>query len=141
MYGFNLGFTTKVFGDFDFGVNYSLSKNETDDTVALEDEDIENGFNTPENAVKVRFGNDNLFKNFGFNINARWQDEFLYNSVFVDAVIESRTVLDAQVNYNVPAMKSTFKIGGTNLGGKNYTSVPGTGLIGSQYYISWTINN
>jgi hypothetical protein len=38
-------------------------------------------------------------------------------------------------------MKSRIKIGGTNLSGKEYTVAPGSGLIGSLYYVSWTINN
>ena len=49
--------------------------------------------------------------------------------------------MDAQLNYRVPCIKSIFKIGGTNLGGKEYVSAVGSGLIGQQYFISWTINN
>ncbi len=136
-YGVTAGFVTKVFSDFNFGVNYAYANFEDDGT----DAEFKAAYNTPEHKVKVRFGNDRLFKNFGFNINARWQDEFYYQSVFIDAIVEARTVLDAQINYTIPQMKSTFKLGGTNLGGENYTSVPGTGTVGSQYYLSWTINN
>ena len=32
----------------------------------------------------IRF---NLFKNFGFNVNARWQDEYRWESTFLDATI------------------------------------------------------
>ena len=91
--------------------------------------------------MKLQFGKTDLFENFGFNINARWQDEFLWESTFLDATIDARTVLDAQINYTVPAWKSTFKLGGANLGGKEYFSAPGVGAIGSQYYLSWSINN
>ena len=38
-------------------------------------------------------------------------------------------------------MKSRFKIGGTNLFGKEYYVAPGSGKIGQLYYISWIINN
>ena len=36
---------------------------------------------------------------------------------------------------------SHFKLGGANLTGKEYFSAPGIGAIGSQFFISWTINN
>jgi outer membrane receptor protein involved in Fe transport len=35
--------------------------------------------------------------------------------------------LDAQVNYGIPKLKSTLKIGAANLGGKEYQQVLGAG--------------
>ena len=137
-YGASLGLNTKVFKNFDLGLSYTFSKFEFDQAT---DPDFEAGFNTPEHKVKIQFGNTQLFENFGFNINARWQDEYLWESTFLDATIEGRTVIDAQINYTVPSIKSVFKLGGANLTGKEYFSAPGVGAIGSQYYISWTINN
>jgi hypothetical protein len=137
-YGASIGVNTKVFGGFDFGVNYTYAKFDFDQA---SDPDFEAGFNTPENKVKLEFGKTDLFKNFGFNVNARWQDEFFWESTFVDGLIEARTVIDAQVNYAVPAWKSIFKVGGANLTGQEFRSAPGVGAVGSQYYVSWTINN
>lgn len=136
-YGVSAGFITKVFGNFDIGLNYAFTGFDDDGS----DPEFKNAYNTPEHAVKFRFGNDKLFKNFGFNFNARWQDEFIYRSVFIDALVEARTVLDAQINYTIPSLKSTLKLGGNNIGGPDYTSVPGTGTVGSIYYISWVLNN
>ena len=45
-----------------------------------------------------------------------------------------------QINYSVPKWKTMFKIGGSNLGGKEYVSAPGSGSIGSLYYFNLTIN-
>ena len=84
--------------------------------------------------------NENLIENLGFNVNLRWNDEYLWESTFADAIIEAKTVVDAQVNYTVDKWKSVFKVGAANLGGKEYFSAPGTGIIGSQYFVSWTIN-
>ena len=137
-YGASIGLTTKVFGGFNLGANYTYAKFDFDQA---SDPDFEAGFNTPEHKVKIQFGKQNVFKNFGFNINARWQDEYRWESTFLDADIASRTILDAQMNYSVPAWKSVFKVGGANLTGKEYLSAPGVGAIGSQYYIAWTINN
>lgn len=136
-YGASLGLDTRI-GDFNFGVNYTYAKL---DFNQASDPDFQAGFNTPENKVKVSFGNPKLFKNFGFNIDGRWQDEFLWQSSAANAIVDARTVVDAQINYSAPKIKSTFKIGGSNIGGKEYFSAPGTGAIGSQFYVSWTINN
>ena len=135
-YGASLGLNTK-FGDFDFGLNYTYAKLDFDQA---SDPDFQAGFNTPEHKVKVSFGNTKLFENFGFGVNVRWSDEFLWQASALNALVESRTVVDAQLNYSVPKIKSTFKIGGSNLGGKEYFSAPGTGAVGAQYYVSWTVN-
>jgi outer membrane cobalamin receptor len=137
-YGATIGLNTKLFNGFNLGLNYTFAKFDFDQA---SDPDFEAGFNTPEHKVKLQFGKRDLFKNFGFNINARWQDNYRWQSTFLDATIASRTVLDAQINYRVPSMKSVFKLGGANLTGQEYLSAPGVGAIGSQYYLSWTINN
>jgi len=137
-YGASIGLNTKIFNGFGLGLNYTYAKFDFDQA---SDPDFEAGFNTPEHKVKLQFGNTELFKNFGFNINARWQDEYLWESTFHDATVTARTVIDAQINYSVPSWKSVFKLGGANLTGKEYFSAPGVGAIGSQYYVSWTINN
>ncbi|MFG6686824.1 TonB-dependent receptor [Mariniflexile sp. HNIBRBA6329] len=137
-YGGVIGLSTKIAKDFDFGINWTYAKLDFDQTT---DPDFSPGFNTPEHKVKVSLGNPELFKNFGFNVNARWSDEYFWQATIANAMIPARTVVDAQINYSVPSMKSTFKIGGTNLGGKEYQSAVGSPFIGSQYYVSWTINN
>ncbi|MBT7705297.1 MAG: TonB-dependent receptor, partial [Polaribacter sp.] len=118
-YGASIGLTTKIFGGFNLGANYTYAKFDFDQA---SDPDFEAGFNTPEHKVKIQFGKQNVFKNFGFNINARWQDEYRWESTFLDADIASRTVIDAQINYSVPAWKSVFKVGGANLTGQEYLS-------------------
>jgi outer membrane receptor protein involved in Fe transport len=55
-------------------------------------------------------------------------------------MIEAATVVDAQINYGIPKIKSLLKLGATNIGGKEYTQVLGAGAIGQQYFLSWTIN-
>ena len=136
-YGGSIGMTTKIFGNYNLGINYTYAKFDFDQE---SDPDYEAGFNTPEHKVKVGFGNTSLFENFGFNVDVRWSDEYLWESTFADAIIDARTVIDAQLNYSVPKIKSLFKVGGTNLGGKEYMSAPGVGAIGSLYYVSWVVN-
>ncbi|UMB59289.1 TonB-dependent receptor [Lutibacter sp. A80] len=136
-YGGSIGLTSRVYGNYDLGLNYTYAKFDFDQS---SDPDYEAGFNTPEHKVKLSIGNTEVIKNLGFNLNIRWSDEYLWQSVIADAIIEERTVIDAQVNYTVDKWKSNFKIGAANLGGKEYFSAPGNGKIGSQYFVSWTIN-
>jgi outer membrane cobalamin receptor len=136
-YGGSIGATAKIFGNYDFGLSYTFAKFDFDQAT---DPDYEAGFNTPEHKVKFSIGNTAITENLGFNLNVRWSDEYLWESSFADAIIDARTVIDAQINYTIPSFKSTFKIGGANLGGQEYMVAPGVGNIGSQYYISWVIN-
>ncbi len=136
-YGATIGIASRVFDHFNLGVNYTLAKFEFDQST---DPDYEASFNTPEHKVKVSFGSTSLFENLGFKVDYRWGDKYLWESTFADGIIASRNVVDAQINYTVSSIKSVFKIGGANIGGKEYYSAPGVGKIGSQYYISWTIN-
>jgi outer membrane receptor protein involved in Fe transport len=128
---------TKVLNGYDLSFNYSFAKF---GSKGASNPDFEAGFNTPKHKFKMQFGKSDVAKNLGFNVNFRWQDAFLWESSFYDATIDARSVFDAQVNYRMPKLKSTLKVGGANLGGKEYFSAPGVGAIGSQYYFSWTVN-
>jgi outer membrane receptor protein involved in Fe transport len=136
-YGGSIGVSTKLFGNYNFGLNYTYAKFDFDQDT---DPDYEAGFNTPENKIKFSVGNEALIENLGFALNIRWNDEYMWESTIADAMIDAKTVVDAQINYTVSKWKSTFKIGAANLGGKEYFSAPGNGTIGSQYFASWTIN-
>ena len=134
-YGLNLGLESKIFGDYDFGVNYSYAKQDFDQS---QDPDFETSFNTPEHKVKFSFGNTDVYKGLGFGLNARWQDAYYWESTFVDGNIEARTLLDVQVMYDIKNWNSSLKIGGANILGEEYEAAPGAGTIGSQFYGSWT---
>ena len=135
--GFGLGLTKKVIGNFELGANYNYSNFDFDQG---KDPSFEASFNTPKHRVKASIGNDKLFKNFGFNLSGRWNSAYLWESTMADGMIAEATVLDAQINYNLPKLKSTFKLGAANLGGKEYYQVLGAGSIGRQIFASWTIN-
>jgi iron complex outermembrane recepter protein len=138
-YGGSVGVSTKIFGNFDLGGNYTYAKLDFDTEA---NPDFRTNFNTPEHKVKASFGNTELFTNFGFNVAWRWSDNYFWEASFGDGAVPAYNVLDAQLNYRVPKfLKSTFKVGATNLLGDEYFTAFGTGLIGSMYYISWTINN
>ena len=137
-YGVVLGGNFKFGGNFIFGANYTWAKFDFDQA---SDPDFSAGFNTPEHQVKISIGNTQIFKNFGFNVDGRYKGEYLWESSIANTVMPETYVVDAQINYGIPAIKSVIKVGATNLGGVEYQSAVGTGNIGSQYYISLTINN
>ena len=136
-YGASIGLSTKVFGDFDLSGNYTYAKMDEDKNFP----DFNTNFNTPEHKFKASFGNTALFENFGFNVAYRFSDDYFWEASFGNGVVEEFHTVDAQINYAVPSIKSTFKAGATNLLGTEYNMAFGTGNIGSIYFLSWTINN
>ncbi|CAI2765843.1 TonB-dependent receptor [Flavobacterium collinsii] len=136
-FGFGVGLSKKVIANFELGVNYNYAQFDFDQA---KDPSFEAGFNTPKHRVKVSLGNDKLFENFGFNVSGRWNSEYKWESTFADGIIKEATVIDAQINYGLPKLKSIFKLGASNIGGKEYAQVLGAGYIGQQYFVSWTIN-
>jgi len=137
-YGAAIGVSAKVFNGFDLSMNYTYAHLDFDREA---NPDFRTNFNTPEHKVKASFGKTELFKNFGFNVAWRWSDTFFWEASFGDGVVPAFHVVDAQINYRVPGIKSTFKVGAANLLNNEYFTAFGTGFIGAQYYVSWTINN
>ena len=135
--GFGAGASKKLYKDFELGVNYNHAQFEFDQA---RDPSFIAGFNTPKHRIKGSFGNEKLFKNFGFNVNARWSSEYLWQSSFADGTIPEVTVFDAQITYGIPLLKSVLKLSASNIGGDDYLQVIGAGRIGQQYLVSWTIN-
>lgn len=135
--GFGAGVSKKIYKDFEFGANYNYAQFDYNES---EDPSFISYFNTPKHRVKASLGNAKLFKNFGFNLNARWSDEYKWESSFADGTIPSVTVFDAQISYAIPYLKSVIKASGSNIGGNDYLQVVGAGRIGQQWLLSWTIN-
>jgi len=137
-YGASIAVSTKILNDFDISLNYTFTKEDFDNEAFP---DFQTNFNTPEHKVKASFGKTELFENFGFNLAWRWSDDYFWEATFGTGDIPAYHTIDAQINYRIPSLKSTFKVGATNLLGDEYASAFGTGFIGSMYYASLTINN
>ena len=135
-YGFGLGLTKKIYKNFELSGNYNYSAFDFDQA---EDPNFESSFNTPKHRVKGSLSNDKLIGNLGLSVSARWNSEYLWESSFADGMIDEATVIDVQANYTIKSLKSILKVGATNIGGKEYGQVIGSGLIGQQYFVSLTI--
>jgi len=136
-YGAGFGLSKKVYKDFELSVSYNWAAFDYDESV---DPAFRPMFNTPEHRAKVGLNNNKLFKNFGFGINGRWWSEYEWESTFADGTIPSTFVLDAQMQYEIPSIKSVIKLTGSNIGSNDYLQVIGAGRIGQIYTLGITIN-
>jgi iron complex outermembrane recepter protein len=135
--GVGIGVTYNLPSNFQLTANYNYA---TFDEEKNQDENFRAGFNTPENKFNVGIANRKVTKSLGFNINYRWQDEFLWQSDFGSWNVPEFGVLDAQVSYKVPSIKTMVKVGGTNLFGGDYRTNFGGPFVGQTYYISLTFD-
>ena len=135
-YGSSLGVTYNFYKKFTIGgnVNYNnISKNKEKDVFVT-------GFNTPKWATNISFGNREVITNLGFNIVWRWQDSFLWESPLANGSIPAYSTIDAQVTYRVPSIKTSVKVGGTNILNNRYIQYAAGPTIGGLYYVSLTLD-
>jgi len=119
---------------------YNLSGNVSYNKLGDLPADYINDFNTPEVRYNLGLGNKEIIKNFGFNVNYRWQDKFYWNSSFAAGNVPSFSTIDAQVNLKIPSVKSMVKLGGSNILNKYYFTSYGNPAVGALYYIGFTFN-
>jgi iron complex outermembrane recepter protein len=103
---------------------------------SIEGPGVETRFNSPGYRANLSVGHHAIIPNLGFNLNLHWQSSFLWESGFGAGNIPAFTTLDAHVSYKVPAIKTTFKLGGSNILNHYYTTSFGSARIGGLYYIS-----
>lgn len=118
--GFSIGLNY-YFWDF-FGLNGNYSWNRLNKV--FEDDPIIPAYNTPEHKFNIGFsgrdidwhiGNMHL-RNFGFNINYKWIEGFLFEgSPQFTGFIPTYDLLDAQFNFKVEKINTTFKFGASNI--------------------------
>jgi outer membrane receptor protein involved in Fe transport len=97
-------------------------------------------FNAPKYRYNIGLRNENVCHNIGFNVVAKYQDNNYYEGTFVSGTLPYFTWVDAQVTYRPAGTKSTFRVGGTNLGNNYYRTGYGSPAVGGLYYISYGFN-
>ena len=131
-----------------FGVTYNFYKKYTlsgsvsyNDITKNKQKDVfVTGFNTPNWATNVSFGNREVVKNLGFNAVWRWQDEFLWESPLVNGTVAAFNTFDAQITYRIPKQKASIKVGGTNIFNNTYLQYAGGPTLGGLYYVALTLD-
>lgn len=102
------------FKQFNLGGNYSWNvldrRGSTDPIIPA--------FNTPEHKFNLMFSGREIRKYFGFSINYKWIQGFLFEgSPQFTGNIPTYDMVDAQINYRIEKLNSTFKLGCSNLFG------------------------
>ena len=123
-------------GKFDIGSSISYNELKSDD----QDPDFISYFNTPPIRAKLSFGSVNFTERFGFNVSARYHNDFTWEGTFLTEDIPENLTFDASLNYDVPELKGKIKVGAVNVGGHDYIPYAGGGTIGSTYYVQYTLN-
>ena len=135
-YGSSLGVTYNFYKTFTVSgnVNYNAIKgNRTPDLFVT-------GFNTPKFTSNISLGNRAITKNIGFNIVWKWQDAFLWESPLVTGNVGAINNIDAQLTYRLPKIKSTIKLGGTDILNNRHIQYAGGPTIGALYYAAITVD-
>jgi outer membrane receptor protein involved in Fe transport len=136
-FGVGVGITYNLPMNFTVSGSYSYATFEDNRD---EESQFRAGFNTPENKFTIGLANRKVSRNLGFNVNYRWQDEFLWQSDFGDWIVPEYSVLDAQVSYKITSIKTMLKLGGSNLFGGDYRTNLGGPFVGQMYYLSLTFD-
>jgi iron complex outermembrane receptor protein len=133
-YGSALGLTFNFYKKFTVAgnVSYNKIKSNTSNDIFV------TGFNTPEWATNLTFGNRELFKNLGFSAVYKYQNAFQWESPLVTGQIQAIHTFDAQFTYKLPEVNASIKVGGTNIFNKPFLQYAGGPTLGALYYAAVT---
>ncbi|MEO1653117.1 MAG: TonB-dependent receptor, partial [Bacteroidota bacterium] len=136
--GVGLSLEYSLPGNFKIGGNYTYTQFDADEAVANEPGFLPS-FNTPENRFNLSFSNADIAStNFGFNLKYRWSQDYTWQSPFGAGEIPGFGIVDLALSYKFDKLKSSLKLGASNLFNNEYRTVYGGPNIGSIYYVSWT---
>jgi outer membrane receptor protein involved in Fe transport len=93
-------------------------------------------FNTPAWITNISIGNREILPNTGFTVGWHWQNAFYWNSPLAAGEVPAYGTVDAQVNYRLPKLFSTLKLGATDLLNTKYYQYLGGPTIGAFYYFT-----
>jgi outer membrane receptor protein involved in Fe transport len=93
-------------------------------------------FNTPSWITNVSINNREILPNTGFTVGWHWQPSFYWNSPLAAGEVPGYGTIDAQVNYRIPGLFSTLKLGTTDLFNTRYYQYLGGPTIGAFYYFT-----
>ena len=128
------------------GDHYAINGNYSWNVLNKESSDpIIPSYNTPEHKFNIGFrGRDfsiKRMKGFGFNVNYKWIEGFIYEgSPQFTGSVPSYGLLDAQINKKIEKANLTIKIGASNLLNNNTLQVYGGPFIGRMIYTSLSFN-
>ncbi len=135
----------KSFG-WGLGLEYQLMKryvlygNISSDELRNLEAGVISFFNAPKYRFNIGLKNENVCHNVGFNVVFKWQDNNYYEGTFITGTLPYFGTWDGQVTYRPSGSKSTFRVGGTNLGNQYQRTGYGAPAVGGLYYVSYGYN-
>jgi outer membrane receptor for ferrienterochelin and colicin len=129
-----------ISAEYKFYKNYVLNTNISGDQLSNVDPNLFTQYNTPKLRYNVGVSNANVYKNWGFGANYKWQDKFNWEGTFGTGDVPAYGTLDGFISYKFGGIKSLLKFGATNLYNKYYRSAFGNPQIGGMYYVSFGYN-
>lgn len=101
-----------------------------------------NFFISPENRYNITVGHPKITKNIGFTATYRWTSDMWVEqgNTQGDILLPSWNTIDAAVMYKLPKIKSSIKVGASNLLNTYYAQGYGLARIGGLYYVSLMYN-
>lgn len=142
--GASIGLNYFLSPSFTINANFSWNRLNEEGT----EDPIIPAYNTPEYKYNIglvgrdiSFNNKNsLLKNYGFSINYKWVEGFQYEgSPQFTGFVPTYSLLDAQISKSIPKLKSTVKLGASNLLDNQHYEVYGGPYIGRMLYCSLLI--
>ncbi|PSL27480.1 TonB-dependent receptor [Chitinophaga ginsengisoli] len=119
----------------DYLINsWTLSGNFSYNDLTNNKGELDNAFNTPKYRFNIGVASKSIAKNLGFNVMYRWQDAFVWSSSFVRGTVSAYSTVDAQVNYRIPKIRATIKVGGSNITNHYFQTSYGNPKAGAIYY-------
>jgi len=135
---------------YGLGVDYLLGKkknssiffNVYSDVITDVPSGFKSYFNTPKYRLNAGFANTGFGKGdrVSFSALLRWQDAFQWEGELANGPLNAFTTADAQVSYKFPKIRSTVRLGATNILNHYYKNAYGNPQIGGMYYMSFAYN-
>ncbi len=136
--GFSIGANYYFWQNYAFNANYSWNKLRTG-----ENDPIIPAYNTPEHKYNVGITGRNLTiakiksTKFGFGVNYKWLQGYIFEgSPQFTGFLPSYGLVDAQINGHITKLKTTVKIGASNLLNNKVYQVYGGPQVGRLAYVS-----
>ncbi len=133
-YGFSGGINIKSNNGWSSRFNISYSQLEK----KMNDDAIEDGFNTPSWIYNINLYKTNFIKNINVGISYKWQSSYYTQTFLVNGITPAYGSLDANISKSIPDFKLNIKLGATNFLNNYYYSYLGGPSIGGMYYLSIT---
>ncbi len=134
--GFSIGLNYYFGNYYQISGNYSWNK-----LISDVDDPIIPAFNTPEHKFNIGVSGRSIqtswLRDWGFNVNYKWIDGFLFEgSPQFTGFVPQYSLLDAQINKTFRRINTTLKIGATNLLDNEQFQTFGGPRIGRLAYVS-----